>query len=116
MLLTTLTLAFFAGSFYLERPHLTIAQGMVESGLNQYAIGKSKEKGAWQVREKYWGKVPNKLHEQAQQSERILNELLRESRNDLYTAITKYNGSGPEAVRYTKVVRKRTIERVLLKV
>ena len=116
MLLTSLTLAFLSGSFYLERPHLTIAQGMVESGMNQYAVGKSGEKGAWQVLEKHWGKVPKKLHEQAKQSEKIINELLAESRNDLYTAIIKYNGSGNKAVRYAQIVRKRTFERILLKV
>ena len=100
----------------LQRPHLTVTQGYIESNMNSKARGKCNEKGAWQVREKYWGKVPKTLKEQAHQAERILNELLVENHNNLHTAIVKYNGSGRKAVRYANEVRLKTIERCILKV
>lgn len=98
----------------LERPELTIEQGKIESNLNVRARGKAGEKGAWQVKEKHWGKVPKTFKGQALQAEDILNELLEASDNDLRTAIRKYNGSGKSAVRYANKVCKRTLERCIL--
>ena len=98
----------------LERPELTLTQGLLESNLNTRAVGKAGEKGAWQVREKYWGKVPKTFKGQADQAEDILNELLETSNGDLRVALRKYNGSGTKAHRYANQVCKRTLERCLM--
>ena len=116
MFVTSLLISMCLSSPQLERPELTLTQGYVESNMNRNARGKKGEKGAWQVREKYWGKVPKHLLGQAQQSERILNELLAESNNNLHTALRKYNGRGAKAVKYANQVRKKTIERCILTV
>jgi hypothetical protein len=94
----------------LQRPELTIAHGIIESNLNPRAIGKMKEKGAWQVREKFWGKVPDDIFAQAKQHERILNTLIKESNNDLSKAISRYNGKGRKAQIYAKKVIRKTFE------
>ena len=98
----------------LERPELTIAQGILESNLNTKAIGRAGEKGAWQVREKYWGKVPKSFKGQADQAEDILKELLEANNGNLRVALRKYNGSGTKAHRYANQVCKRTLERCLM--
>ena len=116
-ILTILTmLAISGGTFDLQRPHLVIGQGLVESGMNQYAVGKDKDKGAFQVIEKYWGKVPKDMASQAKQNERIVDTLLAENDGDLFTAICRYNGSGEQAVRYAALVRQKTIELCLMEV
>lgn len=101
----------------LERPTLSYAQGMVESNLKVNAVGKAKEKGAWQVREKYWGKVPATIEEQALQNEKIMDELLNAD-NDIFEALIRYNaGSNRKAgLKYAKKVRKKALEVSLLEV
>lgn len=102
----------------LERPHLTIAQGLVESNLNPKAKGKTGERGAWQVIPKQWGKVPKKLGQQAVQAEKILNELLAENDNDMFESLVKYNSfkNKEKGKAYARKVRKRAIEICLLDV
>jgi len=95
----------------LQRPHLTLAQGIVESHCNPYAIGKAKEKGAYQVTEKYWGKVPQGHTAQAQQAEQIMNELLLASGNDVSHALELYNGG--ESNKATRKYRQRVISKAL---
>jgi len=104
------------GAPQLERPHLTVAQGYIESNMNRRARGKAGEKGAFQVREKYWGKVPKDLKGQAFQSERIMNELLKNCGGDLFLAVAKYNGSGDASFRYARKVRQRSIESAVIRV
>ena len=96
----------------LERPVLTIAQGQVESRLNPKAVGKAGERGAWQVMEKTWGKVPKKLDGQARQAERILQELISENKGDHFEALVKYNSyhNRKAGVKYACKVRKRAFE------
>lgn len=114
MLLTTILFSLFLGTPHLERPVLTVQQGYIESNMNAKAVGKAKEKGAWQVREKYWGKVPKELPAQAEQAEKILNDLLLESRYDLFLSTYRYNGKGKAAVRYAVNLRQRSIQSALL--
>jgi hypothetical protein len=84
--------------------------------MNRKAKGKCNEKGAWQVRECYWGKVPKDLKGQAFQAERILNELLESNNSNMYTAVAKYNGSGAASFKYASKVRKYAIESALMRV
>ena len=116
MLLTTLLFSMLVGLPVLERPHLTVPQGYIESNMNSKARGRAGEKGAWQVIEKHWGKVPKDLLGQALQSERIMNELLQDSNGNLFVAMRKYNGTGVAAVRYAKTLRKRSFESALMRV
>ena len=84
-------------SAYVSNPFLTIAQGTVESGLNQFAVGKLNEKGAFQVRESIWGKTPKHFYGQAKQHEVILNMLVKETNGDIWKAVKRYNGQGRKA-------------------
>ena len=114
MLLTTILFSSLIGSPQLERPHLTLAQGYIESNMNRKAVGKKGEKGAWQVREKYWGKVPKDLLGQAKQAERILNGRSLENCNSMHIALIRYNGRGRAAVLYANKVRQKAIEIALM--
>ena len=98
----------------LQRPTLTIAQGMVESELNPKAVGKAKEKGAWQVQEKHWGKVSSCMLQQAKQHEQIMNYLIFENNGDVAKAIMRYNGSGEKTKKYLAKVTKKAFELELL--
>lgn len=96
----------------LERPLVTIAQGQIESGLNPKAVGASGEKGAYQVLEKYWGKVPRTLEAQARQAESILNSLISENNGSHFEALIKYNSykNRKKGIVYACKVRKRALE------
>ena len=98
----------------MERPCLVLAQGYVESRLNPYAIGKKKEKGAFQVRKKYWGKVPRDSRMQIKQYEYIMNIILSENKGCIKTAIRKYNGKGKAARKYYCLVRQKALEIALI--
>lgn len=67
------------------------AISIVESNGTPWAVGKSGEKGAFQVLEKDWGLVSKNPTEQAMQAEKILDELLQASQNERH-ALAKYNG------------------------
>ena len=58
--------------------------------MNPLAVGRAKEKGAFQIREKFWGKVPVGTYDQALQNERVLNVLVKEKKS-LIAAIAAYN-------------------------
>ena len=94
----------------LEKPQLKIAQGLKESGMNQYAVGRCGEYGAFQVIKKYHGTVPKDLKGQSEQYDRIMNDLIRESKNNVFKSVVKYNGRGEKAVAYAKSVRLKAIE------
>ena len=98
----------------LKRPVLTKAIGVIESGLNPFARGKHHERGAYQVIERHWGKVPRQLHEQGLQHERILEELLKASGGNVENAVRRYNGRGQKAARYARRVRREAIQIALL--
>ena len=68
------------------------AISIVESNGTPWAVGKSGEKGAFQVIEKDWGKVSQHPDEQAKQAERILDELLEASKGNELKALAMYNG------------------------
>lgn len=101
---TVLTVSVLLGNG-LARPHITTAQGIVESGLNPKAVNGG-AKGAWQVKEKYWGKVPKDLNGQARHAEKVLSFIMKRDKCSVREALMKYNGSGPSSVRYAdKVLR-----------
>jgi hypothetical protein len=102
-------------SAYFANPLLMVSQGYVESNMNSMATGKAKEKGAFQVIEKHWGKVPRNIYLQAKQNESIIETLKRESNdNCIWTAIRKYNGQGKKAREYTWKVQKKAIQIAML--
>lgn len=87
-----------------EHPRVLAAMGAKESGFNPKAVGKAGEVGAWQVIPKHWGHPGRSLSSQAKHSEAILQELVAASKGRLESAVRKYNGSGPRAVRYASHV------------
>lgn len=93
-----------------KNPKLMAAIAIVESNGNHRAVGDSGfSKGAFQVQARHWGEVPSTATEQAQQAERILDELVAASpRRSLRSGLAKYNGKGQQAKRYAdKVLRLR---------
>ena len=92
---------------------LATAQGLVESNLNPWAVGKANERGAWQVIERYHGKVPRSLPEQCRHYTKIMGGLTTEH-GTVEKAITRYNGSGVDAKRYCQRVQKKALESTLL--
>jgi hypothetical protein len=77
--------------------------------MNHLVTGdKGKSKGAFQVQERHWGKVPKTMKGQMEQHDKILVELL-ESVGET-KGIMAYNGSGYKAKRYYKKVRKQSFE------
>ena len=96
------------------RPHLVIAQGIVESGMNKYAKGKAGEKGAWQALEKYWGKVPHSIVGQRAHHMKIMNDLVQEKRGNISAAIVGYNGKGKKAKKYFCKVRRKSFELAII--
>ena len=83
-------------------PKLMAAVAIVESNGTPHAVGRSGERGAWQVIPKVWGSVPKSADGQARQAERILDELVAASpRRSLRCALARYNGGDkPKAVSY----------------
>lgn len=77
-----------------KNPPLMAAIAIKESNASPKAIGDGGDsKGAFQVQEKHWGKVPNTATEQALQAEKILDELVASSpRGNLRSGLAKYNG------------------------
>ena len=95
-------------------PQVSLAIGKVESGMNHRAVGRAGERGAFQVLEKHWGKVPRTLRGQMLQHDRVLRELHRECGGDLPLAITRYNGKGKKARKYLGKVTREVLEQELL--
>jgi hypothetical protein len=84
-----------------KKPKLMASMAIIESNGSTKAVGDSgKSKGAYQVQAKHWGEVPATATEQAQQAERILEELVQSSRGRLRSGLTKYNGKGRKARQY----------------
>lgn len=117
MFLTMLIISMVISPYQLQRPPLTKAMGLVESGLNPFAIGdRGKSKGAYQVQERYWGRVPRDFYRQTIQTERILTQLVKQNKNNYYKAIQRYNGYSFKTVCYANKVRQKAIEVHLLEV
>lgn len=115
MLIHILIANLFLCSVTLERPHLTLAQGYVESRFNKNAVGARGEKGGWQVNERIWGKVPKQLHKQAEQAEKILNDLIDNTDADtLYSGLCRYGGSSVKPCAYADKVRLKALELAIL--
>lgn len=66
-------------------------------------IGSVGEKGIFQVREKYWGRVPQDIAGQVLQASYIY-ATLHKSYGSEYRAVKAYNGSGYKAERYAYAV------------
>lgn len=96
-----------------NRPKVA-AISIKESHGTPWAVGdKGKSKGAWQVQEKHWGKVPISTTDQALQAERILEELVAsEPRGSLRCALAMYNGgTNPPPISYRYADRIMDIKR-----
>lgn len=75
-----------------KNPRLMAAIAIKESSGDTKAIGDSGDsRGAFQVQEKHWSKVPSTATEQALQAEKILEELVASSRGRLRSGLEKYN-------------------------
>lgn len=75
-----------------KNPKLMAAIAIKESFGDTKAIGDNGDsKGAFQVQEKHWSKVPVTATEQALQAEKILEELVASSRGRLRSGLEKYN-------------------------
>lgn len=123
MIIAMLTAVAIQHSIYtthLQRPCLTVAQGMVESGLNTKARSKNGKrfgyKGAYQVIEKEHGKVPKGLIAQAQQAEKILDDLMVDEQLNMFEALVRYNSfkNKEKGKAYARKVRRQAIEVSLL--
>ena len=72
-------------------PRLLAAMAKVESNGNPHIRNtgyKKRHSGAWQVNPKYWGKVSHDPIEQAKQTERILEDLVKNS--NIRSALANY--------------------------
>lgn len=94
-----------------KRPHIMAAIALRESDGDPTAVGdRGASVGAFQIQPKHHGPVPVDPVAQALKAERILEDLLLESRGRLRCALAKYNGGtrpGPAAYRYADWVIKK---------
>jgi len=90
--------------------NLLISVAIEESRGDPVAVGSAGEQGAWQVIASDWGTVPEDIHGQAGQAERIIRALLNSTKGDKKEALARYNG-GPtppgKSYRYAERVLKR---------
>ena len=89
---------------------LLISVAIEESRGNPVAVGSSGEKGAWQVKAAHWGSVPEDIHGQAGQAERIIRGLLIRTKGNKKEALARYNGgTAPpgKSYRYAERILKR---------
>jgi hypothetical protein len=90
--------------------NLLISVAIEESRGDPVAVGSSGEQGAWQVKASSWGAVPEDLHGQAGQAERIICALLNRTKGDKIEALARYNGGTTppgRSYRYAERVLKR---------
>lgn len=107
----------FLSPFQIQQPLLVKSVGIVESGLNHFAVGDSgASKGAYQVQAKHWGKVPKDLYGQTKQADDILTVLAKENKGNHLVAVERYNGLGYMAKRYQTKVIKKSMELYILEV
>jgi hypothetical protein len=97
----------------LAYPELSLAIGRVESGFDPRAIGDGgRSRGAFQVQERYYGPVPKGIFAQMTQHNAILGRLV--GRHGVRIGVEMYNGSGPKAERYERVVARTVIRQEVL--
>ena len=90
--------------------HLLISVAIEESRGNPVAVGLAGEEGAWQVKASSWGAVPGDIRGQADQAERIIQELLLHAKGNCKKALARYNGGTTPPVssyRYAERILKR---------
>lgn len=87
-----------------EHPRVLAAIAARESNFNDRAVGGMSEIGMYQVLPQVHGHPGKTWREQTKFSERILRDLVTESRGDLRSAVRKYNGSGAAARKYASHV------------
>ena len=110
MLFAMLLVSLGLGGIELKRPHITVAQGYVESNMNPKAVGAQGEKGAWQIKEEYWGKVPRTLDKQALHAEQVLDKILKENDGNIRVSLARYNGRGKKSRMYANKVMSKALE------
>jgi len=89
---------------------LLISVAIEESRGDPVAVGLAGEKGAWQVIASHWGSVPEDIHGQATQAERIIRSHLKSTKGDKKEALARYNGGeapAGESYRYAERILKR---------
>ena len=89
---------------------LLISVAIEESLGDPVALGSDGEEGAWQVKPTYWGSVSKNIHRQANQAERIISDLLLNSKGNKKKALARYNGGTSPPVksfRYAERILKR---------
>lgn len=89
---------------------LLICVAIEESLGNPVAVGLSGEEGAWQVIASHWGSVPEDIHGQATQAERIISGLLNSANGNRKEALARFNGGvspAGESYRYAERILKR---------
>lgn len=87
-----------------EHPRVLAAIAAKESNFRLHAKGKAGEVGAFQIRPEYHGHPGSTWGSQSKAAERLLKELVEASGGKLSSAVRKYNGAGPKAVRYASHV------------
>lgn len=90
--------------------NLLISVAIEESRGDPVAVGSAGEQGAWQVIASDWGAVPDDIHGQAGQAERIIRALLNSTKGDKKEALARYNGgTAPpgKSYRYAERILKR---------
>lgn len=98
-----------------NNPNLLAAVAVKESNGTPWAVGDSgKSHGAFQVQKKHWGRVPPDAAGQALQAEKILEELVRDSRGRLRQGLARYNGGyNPPSASHRYAVSVLKIKEVL---
>lgn len=103
-------LALVASVKHSPMANLLISVAIEESGGDPVAVGAAGEQGAWQVRPECWGLVPQDMHGQAAQAERIIRDLLVSTKGNKKKALAHYNGGTAPSLRsyrYAERILKR---------
>lgn len=89
---------------------MLICVAIEESLGDPVAVGLAGEEGAWQVIASHWGSVPQDIHGQATQAERIIRGLLNSAKGNKKEALARYNGGdmpAGDSYRYAERILKR---------
>jgi hypothetical protein len=93
-----------------DMAELLICVAIEESLGDPVAVGLAGEEGAWQVIASHWGSVPEDIHGQARQAEKIIRGILRSVKGDKKEALARYNGGdipAGQSYRYAERILKR---------
>lgn len=103
--ITSAELARALAKVTVENQMTLAAIAVKESNGDPKAVGSHGEKGVFQVRECYWGKVPRDIEGQVMQADNILTQLKQQEASEFH-ALMAYNGTGPRARRYAEDILK----------